>query len=165
MDPPAPSSFRGKEAPVRRIILVLTAAATLLAGLATSASARQPEDLVPFLDIALTAKLHASERAQEVVGNPPGQSEDRLAERAARHQERLERFADHPGRGVGSERSLEVHEILAAGCATPDRGDGKKLGHAHKFATCDGASPFVPPGQAKEKPAGDDTDEGEGPDA
>ncbi len=142
---------------MRRTLFTLTILATLLAGLAAPASARQPVDLVPFLDIALAAKVQGSERALEVVGNPPGQSETKLAERLARFEEKAERFANHPGNGIGSERSLEVHAILADACGHPGRGEpGKALGHAHKFAGCDGVSAFIPPGQLKEKPPGDD---------
>lgn len=140
---------------MRRTLLTLTILATLLAGLAAPASARQPEDLVPFLDIALAAKVQGSERALEVVGNPPGQSETKIAERLARFEAKAERFANHPGNGVGSERSLEVHTILADACGHPGRGEGKALGHAHKFAGCEGVDAFIPPGQLKEKPAGE----------
>jgi hypothetical protein len=144
---------------MRRTALILTALATLLAGLAAPASARQPEDLIPFIDVALAAKVQASARAQEVVGSPPGQSATKIAERLQRHQDRLDRLAekfgeDGPGLGGGSERSLAVHAILAAGC-NPGVGQGKKLGHAkegHRFSKCATAATWVPPGLAKEKP-------------
>ncbi len=154
---------------MRRTILVLTALATLLAGLTAPAAARQPEDLAPLLDVALAAKVQGSERAAEALAAAPGQSEEKLAERLARFEARMlrlaERFGDDgPGLGEGSERSLEVHAILAAGC-NPGKGQGKKLGHAkegHKFAACATAEAWVPPGLAKEKPErglDDDPDE------
>ncbi|NND84127.1 MAG: hypothetical protein HKN46_03165 [Acidimicrobiia bacterium] len=143
---------------MRRTILVLTALATLLAGLAAPAAARQPQELAPLLDLALAAKVQGAERAAEALAAAPGQTEEKLLKRLEKYEAKLARFVEKAERGVGSERSLEVHGILAEGC-NPGRGQGKKLGHAkegHKFSLCETVGEWIPPGQLKEKPEGDD---------
>lgn len=153
---------------MNRRIATITVLALLLAALAAPATARQPADLASLVDSALAAKIHAAEQAQGLLA-APGQSGTKIAERQDRITARLAKWAEKwadgkPGLGVGSERSLEVHRILAVGCSNPGQGQGEKIGHSrvgHKFAACASISSAYqgPPGHDPFKVKGDDEDE------
>lgn len=155
---------------MQRRTATITVLALLLGSLAAPAAARQPADLASLVDSALAAKIHAAEQAQGLLA-APGQSDEKLAERQARLDARIAKWAEKwpdgkPGLGEGSERSIEVHKMLADGC-NPGKGQGKKLGHLredHKFAACassDTEGYQGPPGQDpfKAKGADDDADD------
>lgn len=133
---------------MRHALLILTALATLLVGVAPAAAQLGPSD--ELLAVALQAKAHGAERAAQALAAAPGQQDkDTLERRTAHFAEKLARFADHPGQGKGLERAMSVHAILAEGCTNPGRGDGEKRGHSkvnHKFATCLAADALWEPG-------------------
>lgn len=128
---------------MRRRFAHLTVFTLFVAVLAVPASAKQPAEVAALVDAALAAKLHAASQAQDALAAAPGHSATKIAERQARLAEKLARLAEKwadgkPGLGEGSDRSVEVHLLLASGC-NPGKGEGQKLGHlraGHKWAAC-----------------------------
>lgn len=153
---------------MHRRFALLTVFTLLLALLAVPASAKQPADVAALVDAALSAKLHAASQAQDALKAAPGQSSTKIAERQARVAAKVAKFAEKwadgkPGLGEGSERSIAVHAILAAGKCNPGKGEGQKLGHmreGHRWFACKTVTTSGvysgPPGHDPAKVKGDD---------
>ena len=144
-----------------RKLTLLTVFTLLIAALAIPASAKQPADVASLVDAALSAKLHAGSQSEAALKAAPGQSSTKIAERADRLDEKLERIvakweslSNHPGKAIG------LHALLA-GC---NPGQGKRVVFAHsehhRFVACTTLTTSSvhsgPPGHDTAKANGDD---------
>jgi Skp family chaperone for outer membrane proteins len=151
---------------MHRRFALLTVFTLLLASLAIPASAKQPADVASLVDAALSARLHAASQAQAALNAAPGQSSTKIAERQARVAAKVAKFAAKVTDDKGSDRSMAVHAILAAGKCNPGQGEGQKLGHmreGHRWFACKTVTTLGvysgPPGHDPAKVKGDDKDD------